>query len=110
MPALWHQRVREKGIIMTSYSEERKQKDAAKAQRAKRYVYTPVLFDVCNPTKGRTLSPNEVVVKIQPHGCPRNGTMGMCYVGDPFTGEFIGMVCEASLTPKHEWDHGRVTA
>lgn len=37
------------------------------------------------------------VRKTQPHGCPRNGTMGMCYVEDAATGQFIGMVSESSL-------------
>lgn len=33
----------------------------------------------------------------QPHGCPRNGTMGMVYVQDAHSGEFIGLVSKASL-------------
>lgn len=39
----------------------------------------------------------QVVVKTQPHGCPANGTMGMCYVACADTGRFLGMVCESSL-------------
>jgi len=34
---------------------------------------------------------------IQPTGCPRNGTMGMIYVEDAESGEFIGLVCTSSL-------------
>lgn len=34
---------------------------------------------------------------IQPVGCPRNGTMGMTYVQDAHSGEFIGLVSKASL-------------
>jgi hypothetical protein len=34
---------------------------------------------------------------IQPHGCPRNGTMGMGYV-ELLDGTFVGLVCRGSLT------------
>ena len=34
---------------------------------------------------------------VQPHGCPRNGTMGQTYVQNVDTGEFIGLVNQASL-------------
>lgn len=37
------------------------------------------------------------VQKVQPHGCPRNGTMGMVYVQVAETGQFIGMVSKHSL-------------
>lgn len=37
------------------------------------------------------------VHKVQPYGCPRNGTMGMVYVQVAETGEFIGLVSEHSL-------------
>ncbi len=37
------------------------------------------------------------VQKVQPYGCPRNGTMGMVYVQEAESGEFIGLVSEASL-------------
>lgn len=37
------------------------------------------------------------VQKVQPYGCPRNGTMGQCYVQVAETGEFIGMVNLGSL-------------
>lgn len=37
------------------------------------------------------------VVKVQPYGCPRNGTMGMCYVERSDNGHFIGLVLQASL-------------
>jgi hypothetical protein len=39
------------------------------------------------------------VQKVQPHGTPRNGAMRMCFVQLADTGEFIGQVCESSLTP-----------
>lgn len=38
------------------------------------------------------------VQKVQPHGTPRNGFMEMCFVQHAETGEFIGQVCEGSLS------------
>lgn len=78
--------------------EEKKTKDATKAKRSKVYEFHPVLFDRISPPAKR-ISAGTLVVKIQPHGCPKNGTMGMCYIGDKDTGEFIGMVCVNSLVP-----------
>jgi hypothetical protein len=79
-----------------TYQEERKIKDVEKARRAKKYRYEPVLFDA---TRVDYVIPGQVVIKVQPHGCPRNGTMGMCYVGEADTGKFLGMVCLNSLVP-----------
>jgi hypothetical protein len=39
------------------------------------------------------------VQKVQPHGCPANGLLGMCFVQLADSGEFIGQVCESSLQP-----------
>lgn len=60
------------------------------------YRYEPVGLDVWDrrvnqPERGA------LVVKTQPHGCPRNGTLGHCYVSDAATGSFYGLVLEASL-------------
>ena len=41
----------------------------------------------------------KLVHKVQPVGCPRNGTMGMVYVQVADTGEFIGLVSKNSLVP-----------
>lgn len=82
-----------------TYQQEKKIKDAEKAKRSKVYRYQPVPFDRINPPAGRAINPGELVVKVQPHGCPKNGTMGMCYIGNKNTGEFIGMVCVNSLVP-----------
>lgn len=76
-----------------SAAQERAEKAATKAKRSKRYVFEPVLFD-------RGVAPEyvgELVVKVQPFGCPKNGTMGQCYIGDPETGAMVGMVCVGSL-------------
>jgi hypothetical protein len=37
------------------------------------------------------------VQKVQTHGCPANGLLGMCFVQLADSGEFIGQVCESSL-------------
>ena len=48
----------------------------------------------------RKVKDGEVVVPIKsPQGTPPFGTMGHCYVADAQTGEFIGLVMLASLTP-----------
>lgn len=81
---------------MSSYREEKAAKDAAKAARSRKFRYEPVLMDRMS---GVRLEAGAIVVKVQPHGCPKNGTMGMTYVGDSVTGAFIGMVCLNSLVP-----------
>lgn len=63
---------------------------------ASTFTYEPVGMDIWDrreyqPARG------DVVVKVQPQGCPRNGTMGHCYVADAATGEFRGLVLLASL-------------
>lgn len=81
-----------------SYQTEKAAADKAKAAKAKKFVYEPVLFDALQVTY---VEPGALVVKTQPAGCPKNGTMGMTYVADAETGKFLGMVCLASLqTPK----------
>ena len=35
-----------------------------------------------------------------PRGCPPNGTMGHCFIGDATTGAFIGLVLVNSLTDR----------
>jgi len=46
---------------------------------------------------GSPIADGTLVYKTQPYGCPRNGTMGQCYVADAETGRFLRMVNEASL-------------
>jgi hypothetical protein len=60
------------------------------------YVFEPVGLDRFDrrphqPTAGTR------VVKTQPSGCPRNGTMGHCFVADADTGTFYGLVLVNSL-------------
>lgn len=67
----------------------------AKAQ----YVFEPVGFDLFDP-KAHQPKAGTLVVKVQPFGCPKNGTMGFTYVEDAVTGEFYGLVLLNSLTRK----------
>ena len=81
---------------MSTYQQEKAVRDAAEAKKAQVYRYEPAGFDIFDPKT--TLRPGALVVKVQPYGCPKNGTMGQTYVGDSQTGTFIGMVALASLT------------
>lgn len=60
------------------------------------YTYEPVGFDVFD-RRANQPKPGTRVVKTQPAGCPKNGTMGHCYVKDAETGEFYGLVQVSSL-------------
>lgn len=64
-----------------------------------KYVFEPVGLDLFAPRKGQPEAGTEVV-KTQPFGCPKNGTMGFTYVQDAVTGEFYGLVLLNSLTRK----------
>lgn len=61
------------------------------------FVFDPVGFDAFAP---HALTPpaGTRVVKCQPFGTPKNGTMGHCYVQDADTGDFYGLVLLNSLT------------
>lgn len=59
------------------------------------YVYEPVLLDRMYDRQV-PLAAGTLVRKTQPAGCPRNGTMGQCYV-EGLDGTFYGMVCVNSL-------------
>lgn len=59
------------------------------------YFYNPVLLDVVD---GRTnLKKGDIVRVVNLNGAPPANTMGHCYVADPNTNDFIGMVACNSL-------------
>lgn len=60
------------------------------------YIFRPVGFDIFDRRSNQP-EPGTRVVKTQPAGCPRNGTMGHCFVADAQTGQFYGLVLVASL-------------
>ena len=76
------------------------------SKRQRVYFYQPIGYDLYDPKT--TLARGTKVVKTQPFGCPKNGTMGHCYVKDANTMEFIGLVQEGSLTKSSQmvevWD------
>lgn len=63
-------------------------------------VYTLTPRGLLDQTERRiTRHTGADVQKVQPHGTPPNGLMGMCFVQLAASGEFIGQVSEQSLTP-----------
>lgn len=60
------------------------------------YIFEPVGLDRFD-ARPHQPAPGTRVVKTQPYGCPRNGTMGFCYVNDAETGRFYGLVLLNSL-------------
>lgn len=62
------------------------------------YVYRPSMIDLIDARTGLT---TETPVRVKNlHGCPKANVMGHCHVVHPVTGEFIGLVCTASLAKK----------
>lgn len=59
------------------------------------YRPAPFSFDQIDPTF--SLPFDSLVRVCQPHGCPKNGTMGHVYVEDFDSGEFLGLVQISSL-------------
>lgn len=66
------------------------------AKRARVYTFDPVGWDVFD-RKANTPEKGTRVVKTQPPGVPKNGTMGHVFVADAETGEFYGLVHKNSL-------------
>jgi len=65
---------------------------------ANRAVFRLEPAGLMDRTDGRVMKhAGAEVHKIQPHGCPPNGTMGMVYVQVADSGEFIGLVSKHSL-------------
>lgn len=63
------------------------------------YTYRPVGIDLWDP-KSRAQAGQRVRV-TQPYGCPKNGTMGHCYI-ESLAGEFLGLVLCNSLASKSD--------
>jgi hypothetical protein len=66
------------------------------AKRGRVYIFEPFGFDLFDP-KAYQPERGARVVKTQPHGAPKNGTMGFVYVQDAESGKFYGLVRKASL-------------
>jgi hypothetical protein len=74
-----------------AYSESQRKRRAATV-----YTFQPVGVDIWD-RRANQPEPGQLVVKTQPYGCPRNGTMGHCFVADAASGEFLGLVLINSL-------------
>ena len=64
----------------------------------KKYIFQPVGVDIYDRREHQP-EPGAIVVKTQPYGCPKNGTMGHCYVvpADGTGNQYGSLVLEASL-------------
>jgi len=60
------------------------------------YRFEPVGWDVFDARPNQP-KPGTLVVKVQPPGTPKNGTMGHCFVADAGDGTFYGLVHKNSL-------------
>ena len=71
--------------------------DGTKVKNPTKYVFKAVGYDIFDK-RSNTPADGTIVIKTSPPGCPKNGTMGHCFVADATTGKFIGLVLLASLT------------
>lgn len=63
---------------------------------SRRYRFEPAGWDIFDRRENQPAA-GTIVRKTQPAGCPKNGTMGHCFVEDAETGQFYGLVSQASL-------------
>ena len=68
--------------------------------RPRTYTFKPNGWDLIFGIEGQP-APGTVVKKVQPFGCPKNGTMGHCYVvpADGTGNQYGVLVCLDSLEP-----------
>jgi len=59
------------------------------------FIYEPVGLDAWEGKHPEHVGRR--VIKTQPSGCPRNGTMGHCFIAEVTSGHLIGLVLENSL-------------
>lgn len=80
-----------------TYAQEQALKRKQAAKTAKRYRFEATASDLYD-RRNYTPEDGAIVIKTQPFGVPKNGTMGQCYIAD-LDGNFIGMVDVRSLVP-----------
>lgn len=68
------------------------------SKKIKEYIYIPVGLDVFDARPHQPKLGTRVV-KCQPAGTPKNGTMGHCFIANAETNEFYGLVLVESLIP-----------
>jgi hypothetical protein len=68
--------------------------------RLRTFVFNPCGWDIVDRRDNQP-SPGTVVKKVQPFGCPKNGTMGHCYVvpADGTGNQYGVLVSLSSLDP-----------
>ena len=62
------------------------------------YVFRPCVLDVIDGRTSLTTGTRVRVMNLR--GCPKANVMGHAHVVHPETGEFLGLVCTASLFKK----------
>lgn len=67
-----------------------------RASTGRVYRFEPVGMDLWQGTP--RVARGDLVRKCQPTGCPRNGTMGHCFIED-LDGNFLQLVLVNSLVP-----------
>jgi hypothetical protein len=94
-----HDREADAALIRTrwqKYEESPTPKQNRTPRKGSLHMLRPVGMDA---TDSRVTQWSDYIVRvIQPYGCPRNGTLGHCFV-ETRAGEFIGLVLVASLQP-----------
>lgn len=81
---------------MSPLSERRKY-----IRAGQQFTFRPVLTDRIL-TQHHSAVEGQRVRVIQLPSAPRPGTMGQCHIEDANTGEFLGMVCIASLSQSED--------
>lgn len=71
-------------------------------KRSRVFLFEPVGYDLFD-SKPNHPERGTRVVKTQPYGAPKNGTMGHCFIQDAETGDFYGLVLLASLKATNEY-------
>ena len=67
-----------------------------KVRTGSKYTFNASAWDIIDRQK-YTPEDGTIVRVCQPFGCPKNNTMGQCYI-ETLEGEFLGMVSTNSLT------------
>ena len=70
---------------------------------AKYFRFEPVGLDIFDRRRNQP-EPGTIVEKVQPRGCPKNGTMGHCFVAPVDNHNAFALVLVNSLVPVRSKD------
>lgn len=73
-----------------------------KVRTGSTYVFHPTFLDKHASHLIGVVKQGDEVRVMQPYGCPKNGTMGHCYI-ETMSGQFVGLVCTNSLYSRKEY-------